>query len=131
MEYDGEIVWRFDAIHGTIGSRLGAANLALKQGIESPLYIPRSQRPTIVESYAMMQVKNISERIRHLPAFRQARLNIQVLIASKQRIKEKLADALRLRVETHSRVEIRGAALDDHDQRLGIGGVRTGEKRQQ
>jgi hypothetical protein len=36
-----------------------------------------------------------------------------------------------LAIDADARIEIRGAALDDHHQRVGIGSLRAGEKRQQ
>ena len=39
MKHHSEIVGSIDAIHEAICGCLGAANLALKQGIEGPLHI--------------------------------------------------------------------------------------------
>jgi hypothetical protein len=80
-----------------------------------------------VESNAAVKVKDVGERIRHFPSFRQAWLNVQMLIAGQQSIEEKLANPLRLRIKTNAWVEIRGTALDDHDKSVRIDGVRARE----
>ena len=77
-----------------------------------------------------MQMKNVGQRIGNLPALGQSGLNVEVLVARQQRVEEEFVDALRLPVDAHARIEIRGAALDDHDQRVGVGRLRAGEKRE-
>src|SRR5207248_6209108 len=56
---------------------------------------------------------------------RQPGTQLEVLIAADERIEQQRVNALRLRVDSDSGVEIRGAALDDHHQRMGIGGLRA------
>src|SRR5271167_816527 len=109
MKDDGELVGDIDALHETIRGSFRATNLALEQGIERPLYIARSERPSIVKLYARMQVKDVGERIENLPALRQAGLDVEMVVACQQRVEEKLVDALGLPVNAHARVEVRGA----------------------
>src|SRR3954466_5899449 len=45
-----------------------------------------------------------------------------------QRVEDQRINALRLRVDANSRIEIHRAALDDHDQRVGIGLARAGSQ---
>src|SRR5208337_929283 len=117
-------------IHETVRRRFRAANLSLEQRIERPLNVAGSKRTPIVKGYAAMEVKNVSQRIRNLPMLRQPGLNIQVLVARQQRVEKELANALRLRINPHPRIEIRWAAFNDHDQRVGLGSLRAGEERQ-
>ena len=118
-------------IDETIGGGLGAANFALEQGIERPLHIARGERAAIVKRHAAMEVEDVGQRIGNLPALGQPGLHVEMLIASEQRVEEKLVNALRLRVDPNSRIEIRRTALNNHDQRVGIGSLGAGEERQQ
>ena len=120
MKYDRYIVWRVDVIHKVVSRRFGAANLALQQRIKSPLHIAGSQRPPVVKLHTRTQMKNIGTRIGYVPAHCQLRLYVQVLIARQQIIKQQTVDALRLRIQPNSRIQIRRAALDNHDQRVRI-----------
>ena len=131
MKDNGEIVGGVDAIDVTIRGGFRAAKLALEQGIERPLDIERSERTSIVELNARMQVEDVSERIGNLPALRQSRLDVEMVVARQQRVEEKFVNALGLPVDAHSRVQIRGAALNNHDQRVGVGRLRAGEKREE
>jgi hypothetical protein len=54
-----------------------------------------------------------------------------MLIAIKEIIEHQRVDALGPRVDPNSGIKIGGAALDDHDERVGIGSLGTGEQRQQ
>src|SRR5437879_4674050 len=49
----------------------------------------------------VMQMKNISLGIRYFPSFRESRRDAQVLVAGKQIIKEKVVDALGIRIQSH------------------------------
>ena len=77
-----------------------------------------------------MQVEDISQRIWNLPSLRQPRLNIEVLVTRQQRIEEKFANALRLRVDPNARIKIRRAAFDNHHQRIERQRLGAGKKRQ-
>src|SRR5262249_19526777 len=101
------------------GGGLGATELALEERIEGPLDIFRSQRTAIMKSDAVAQVKHVGFWIGNFPAFCQPGLDIQVLVAIEQIVEDELVDAFRKCINPHARVEIRGAALDDHDQSLG------------
>ena len=68
-----------------------------------------------------MQVENISEAIRNLPALGQRRFHIEVVIAVEKIVEDERVDALGLGVETYARIEVGGAALDDHDESVGVG----------
>ena len=78
VEDDGVVVGRLDVVHESVDRRLGAANLSLQQGIESPLHVASGQRAAVVELHAVMQMKNIGQRIGNLPAFGQAGRDIQM-----------------------------------------------------
>jgi len=108
MKDNGGIVGGVDAIDVTIRGGFRAAKLALEQGIERPLDIERSERTSIVELNARMQVEDVSERIGNLPALRQSRLDVEMVVARQQRVEEKFVNALGLPVDAHSRVQIRG-----------------------
>ena len=84
-----------------------------------------------MESYCVMQVEDVGKRVGSLPSFREAGLHIQVLVAREQRVEQQFADALRLRVESNAGIEIGGTAFDDHDQRVGVGRLGTGDEREE
>src|ERR1700736_4309092 len=70
MKHDRVIVGSIDAIHEPVRGRLGAANLALQQGIEGPLDIAGGERAPIMEFHILMQVEYIGARIGNFPALR-------------------------------------------------------------
>jgi len=74
----------------------------------------------IMELDPVMQMKNISLGIRYFPSLRESRRDAQVLVAGKQIVKEKAVDALGIRIQSHPRIEVRRATLDDHHQGVGI-----------
>ena len=74
----------------------------------------------------MVQVKDVGLRIGNLPAIGQPWLQLKVLIAANQRVEEQVVNALGLRIDSNPRIEIGGAALDDHYQRVGDGLARAG-----
>ena len=76
-------------------------------------------------------MKDVGQRIGNFPAVGQRRLQIKVIVPAHQRVEQQLADALRLRIYTHARIKIGGAALDDHHQRVGIGLARAAEEEEQ
>ena len=78
--------------------------------------------------HAVMQMKNIGERIGNFPALGEPGRDIEIIAAREQIIEDQIVDALRLRIDSDSRVEIRGARFDHHHQRVGIGLVRAGEQ---
>ena len=104
-----------------VSAGLGAAQLAAEQGIEGPLHVARGQRLSVVKANAVMQVKDVGLRIGNLPAVGQPGLQVEMVVATNQRVEEQLVDAFRLGVHANPRIEVGGAALDDHDQRVGIG----------
>ena len=126
---DGEVIGRIDAIDEAVDRRLGAANLALKQGIERPLHVARGERTSIMKLHAVMQMKDVGERIGNLPALGQSGRDIQIVAAREQVVEDQIVDALRLRVDSHARIEIRRARFDQHHQRVGIGLAGAGEQR--
>jgi hypothetical protein len=68
-----------------------------------------------------MQVKDVGERVRVVPALGQPGLQLVVLIFFDQRIEDEHVNALGLRIHTHARIEAGGAGFDEHD-----GGIRIG-----
>ena len=121
VEDHRDIVRRVDAVHERVHRRLGAANLALQQRVESPLHIARGERTPIVKRDATMQMKDVGERIGNLPAFRQSGSHIQIVSARQQIVEDQVVNSFRLRVDPYPRIKIRWARVDDHDQRVGIG----------
>ncbi len=81
-----------------------------------------------MKSDAVMKMKNIGQRIGNFPVLRQPRSRIQVGAAHDQVVEKQTVDALRLRVDSDSRVQIRGARFDHHHQRVGIGLVGAGKQ---
>src|SRR5579862_9463429 len=132
VEDDGEVVSRVDAIYELINACLGAANLSLQQRIESPLHITRRQRAAVVKLYPVMQMKNISERVGNIPALGQTGSDVQIGATGQQVVEDQVVDTFGLSVQTHARIEVGWAALNDHDQGVGVGlagaGKGCGEK---
>ncbi len=54
-----------------------------------------------------------------------------MFIAIEKVIEDQRVDAFGLCVDSHSRIEVRWTALDNHHQRVGVGSLRAGEERQQ
>ena len=75
-------------------------------------------------------MEDVGQRVGKLPALGQAGLQLEVLVAGEQAVEEQLVDAFRLRVGPDARVEVGGAALDDHHQRLRVGPLGAGKKQQ-
>src|SRR5690348_15568002 len=71
-----------------------------------------------MKSYSAPQVKHVCLRIGNVPPLRQPGLQVEMLVAVNQRVEKEFVNALRVRVDTDSRVEVGWAALDDHHQRL-------------
>ena len=88
MENHCELIRCIDMVHESISGCLGAANLALQQGLERPLHITRGKRPSIVELDPLMEMKDVSLGIRNFPAFGDSWSDAQALIPSKQILKE-------------------------------------------
>ena len=129
MKNDGVVVGRVDVVDGGVGACFGAAEFAAEERIERPLDVARSQELPVVEVNSMMQMKNIGLRIGYFPTVSQPRLQVEVVVPADQRIEEQFVDSLRLRINSDPRIKIRRTALNDHDQRVGIGFVRaTGEE---
>jgi len=123
MKDHGELVGRLDVIDEAVRRRFRTANLPLEQGVECPLHVAGSKRPSIVKSYAAMQMENVGQGIRNLPTLGQSGLNIQMLVARQQRVEEEFTNALRLRINPDSRIEIRGTAFNDHHESVRIGSL--------
>ena len=127
VEDDGVVVGRLDVIDEAVDRRLGAADFALQQGIESPFHVASGQRASVVKLHPVMQMKNVGQRIGNVPAFGQAGRDVQVGVAGEQVVEDEVVNALGLRVEANARIEVRRAALDDHDQSIGIGFAGAGD----
>ncbi len=131
MEDDGVVIGGVDAVDRSVGAGLRAAQFATDERVEGPLHVARGQRLAVVKPNAMMQMEDVGLRIGNLPTFGQPRLQVEVLVAADERIEEQFVNALRLRVNPDTRIEIGGAALDDHHQRVGVGLMRAaGENKQ-
>src|SRR5580692_1922470 len=129
MKYHGERVGSIDVIHGPIRCCFRAANFSLQQGIEGPLYVPRSERAAIVKLHALMQVEYISQRIWDFPTLRQSRLHVKMLVAGAQVIEQQLINSLGIGFQTNPWIQIGGAALDNHHQCVWVWFTGTGEQR--
>ncbi len=106
------------------GAKVAAFALRIlppSERIEGPLHVARGERLAIVKAHAVVQMKDVGQRIGNFPALRQPGLQVEVIVAADQGIEEQLVDALRLRVDADARIEVDGTALDDHDQRVGVG----------
>src|SRR5579871_6828727 len=66
-------------------------------------------------------MKDVSQRIRNLPALCQKRLHVEMIVALEQIVEKQSVNTLGLGIYADARIKIRRAALDDHDQRVGIG----------
>src|SRR5271165_4517969 len=84
-----------------------------------------------MKMYALAEVEHVCLRIGYLPRIGQPGFQVEVLIAPHQRIEQQLSDSLRLSVKPNSRIEIGGAALDDHDDGVWIWLTRAGAASQQ
>ena len=73
-----------------------------------------------MEFHAVMQMENVSLRVRDLPALREAGSNVEVIAAGEQVVEDQIVDALRLRILAYARVEICRARFNDHHQRARI-----------
>src|SRR5664280_74193 len=131
MKDDCPIVGRVDGGDAVVRARLGADQFAGEQGIEGPLNVVRGERLSVVKMYVMAQVKDVRQGIGDLPLLGQRRLEIEMFIAAHERVEKQLVDALGLGVEADAGIEIGRAALDDHDQRVGIVGAGAGKVQQQ
>ena len=127
MEDDGVVIGRVDAVHESVNRCLRAAHLSLQQGVEGPLHVASGQGAAVVKLHAMVQVEDIGQRIGNVPALGQAGGDIEVVAAGQQVVEDEVVDALRLRVQTDARIEVGGAALDDHHQGVGVGFAGAGE----
>ena len=128
MKDDGVVIGRIDVIDEAVDGGFGGADFTLK-GIESPLHIARGERATVVELYAMVQVKNVGEGIGNFPTFGKAGSDIEIFAAGEEVVEDEIVDALGLGVDSDAGIEICGAGLDQHDQRVGIGLMGTRELR--
>ena len=56
-----------------------------------------------------------------------------MFITSEQIVEEQVVNAFGLRIQSHARIEVRGAALNDHDQGFGVrfAGAREAGKKQE
>src|ERR1017187_10036793 len=125
MKNHGVVVRCVDAVDGRVGTCFSAADFIAEERVERPLDVARSQGLPIVEADSMMQMKNIGLRIRYFPTISQPRLQVEVIVPADQRIEEQFVDSLRLRIHPDPGVKIRGAALNDHHQRVVVGLART------
>ena len=113
-----------------IGGGAGGADLALEKRVEGPLHVARSKRAAIVKFDVVAEVEDVGERIGDFPAFGESGRDVEMIVAIQQSVENKFVNSLGLRVDAYARIEIGGAALDDHDERVGVGRLRTGEKRE-
>jgi len=127
---NGEIVGDLEVIHVTVGGGASGADLALKHRVEGPLDVARGQRPAVVERHAAAEVENVGLRVRDFPAFGERRSDVEMFITIQQIVKDECVDALRLRVDADSGIEICRTALDDHHERVGIWSLGAGEERE-
>src|SRR5215469_10713394 len=130
MENHRVVIGRVNAIHRPVDGSLRGANPDLQDGVESPLYVASGQGLAVVESDSVMEVKDVSPGIGDLPALREFRLHVEVLVTSQEIVEDQLIDALGLAIESHARIEVCGAGFDDHDQGVGIRATGAGEQRQ-
>jgi hypothetical protein len=55
----------------------------------------------------------------------------EVFILANQRIKDQPGDALRIRVGSNARIQVRGTGFNYHDQRVGIRMAGTGNQQRE
>jgi hypothetical protein len=72
-----------------------------------------------METNTMAQVKHVRKWVRNVPAECETRLYIEMLVTGEQVIEEKIVNALGIRVNSDAWIEVRRAALDDHDDFIG------------
>src|SRR5262244_795713 len=79
----------------------------------------------VVETDIAAQVEDVGARIGNFPALGYPRTDDEMLITPHQRVEDQLVNELRLRVRTDTRIEVGGAELNDHHQRVGRGWMRA------
>src|SRR5260221_10006528 len=114
------VVGRVDRRDRAKRGRLRCRHAALENTGEGVAHIARGQGPSIVKAYSLAQVEDTGPRIGDFPAFRKRRAWLETLIQFHQRIEQQLVDPLRLSVGLNTRIEGRGTALDQKDDRVGI-----------
>src|SRR5579871_398110 len=120
MKDNGFVIASFNVIDKAIGCAFRTANFALQQRVECPLHIARSESLAIMKFNTLAKMKNIRERVWCFTVLGKTWLNIQMIVASEQSVKDKFINSLGLRVESHTRVKVRRAAFNHHDQYFGI-----------
>ena len=82
-----------------------------------------------MKAHPVAQMKDVGQWIGDFPTLGKPWLQIEVFVAADQRVEKQFVNSLRLRIHSHAGIEVGGAALDDHYQRVGIGLARAaGEK---
>ena len=79
--------------------------------------------------HAVPDVENVGQGIGNLPALRQRRRHVQMIIAIQEVIEDQRVDAFGVRVDPDPGIEIRGTALNNHHQHVGVGSLGAGKKR--
>jgi hypothetical protein len=102
----------------------------MRNAVERPLYVARCECAAIVKLHAVPDVEYVGQGIGNFPALGQRGRHVEMLIAIEEVIEHQRVDALGPCVDPNSGIKIGGAALNNHDQRVGIGSWRAGEERQ-
>ncbi len=112
--------------------RLACHQRAVNKGIDGVGYIVGGQRTTVLKAHAIAEVKHPGERVRLLPAGREPRLHLEVLVLLDQRVEEEAADALGHSIRAYAWVERVGRILDRDDDgaRVVSRGLATNQRHQ-
>src|SRR5579859_1984002 len=125
MKNNGGVVGRINVIDMLVSGGLGTGQYVVQHGINGVFDVTRGQQASVMKVHARSQVEDISQPIGDLIALGQHGLQVKVLVAAKERVKDQHVNALGLRVNAGTRIEVCRAALDDHHQGARVGTSRT------
>jgi hypothetical protein len=109
-----------NAADGGEGSSLGSNQSAVDHAANGPRDIFCLKRSTVVEEYSITQVNDERKGIGLFPACRKPWLKVVVLVFFYKGIEDYASYALGLRIGALAQVEVVGAALNNHDDRIRI-----------
>jgi hypothetical protein len=73
-------------------------------------------------------MENIGKGVGNLPALGEVGLNVQMVVAGEQVVKDETIDPLRICIQPHSRIKVGGTALNHHHQGRRIRLRRTSQR---
>ena len=101
-------------------SCLEARNFSREKARKRIADIVRRQGSPIVEADIFAQMEDISQRIGHLPAFRQPGLQAEVAVTTQETVEDQRSNPLRLGVGADARVQVQRRGFDQHDDGLQV-----------